>query len=541
MMKDEKYIAQLISKFGNLESAASQRDDWINRIAHYAEPTLYNYKYDIGSTKGNLPGDIYDGTMVNASNTFSNGIYSYLTNPSSRWVNITVRDRRKLNIPGVRDWLQHVEETIYGVLSSTNFYPEIHQCYRSLVFGNCVIYREKDELDIVRYYSIPLTECYFERDHKRNIVAMWRRIKKTPLELVSQFPDTVSDKVREMAKKGNNQQYITVLHVVRPRFHRDMKKIDKENKKFESIYIDKDNKTLLEEGGYDKFPFFVGSFINDPSSPYAYGPGHLSLYDGKTLNQMMLTTIRAAQKQTDPPITIPHDGYIMPFLQDPGSINYRLTSDPRDEAKGIISGANFQVGMQMIQDSRDMIRQAFFVDLFLSITNTTKRMTVPELQERIAEKAPMLGPVIDNLTSGFLNYIIEDLVEVLAEGGVIDPAPEALKDSNYELDWLSPLAKAQRVSELNSIMAFGNVLATTMQMNPDAVDNVDFDELLRVASDVTGLKQTIMKEVDEVEELRKKRNEAIAAQNARQEQLQLATAAKDATQADKNVAEAMRG
>jgi len=530
-------LNKIIARYTRLETSASQRDEWINRIARYAMPTLYNYKYDQSNTRANLPHDIFDSSMVQSAQIFSSGIYSYLTNPATHWLTLSLKQKELLNTDGVRDWLQHVENRVYSKLVESNFYPNMHMCYRSLIFGNCVLYREREGVT-VRYRALPLAECYFERDYTGNIVSMWRNIKKTPLEIVSEFPTTVSEKVRKMAVEGSGETYINCIHVVRPRSHRDMKKFDSKNKAYESLVIDKDNKTLLKESGYDTFPFFIGSFIDDPSSAYGYGPGHMSLYDAKTLNQMMLTTIRAAQKQTDPPISLPHDGYIMPFLQDPGAVNFRLTSDPRDVAQPLSNAANFQVGLQMIADSRDRIRAAFFVDLFLSITNTTKRMTVPELQERIAERAPLLGPVIDNLTSGLLRNVITDLINIMADNEEIMPPPPSLEGSEYTIEWLSPLAKAQKISDLNAISAFGQLLAGAMQMNQDVVDNVDFDILVRQASDAIGLDQTIIREPGEVGKIREERYAAMAAMQQREETLRLAGAAEQATKADLNMAKA---
>ena len=533
-------ITDLLKRFSNLESSFSQRDDWLNRISHYATPTLYNYKNDKSSSRSNLPNDVYDSTMVQSANIFANGLYSYLTNPSSKWFKLILRDKKQMEISGVKDWLESVENKMFSVLSATNFYSEMHQQYSSLVGGNCVLYREKDVEDVVRYYALPLTDCYFELDSRGKVGAMYRRIKRTPLQVVDEFPETVSEKVRQMAQTAQADTYIDVIHGVRPRWHRDMRKKDKLNKKFESVYIDKDNKTLLKEDGYDTFPFFVGWFIKDPSSPCGYGPGHLCMYDIKTLNQMMVTTIRAAQKQADPPFSIPHDGYIMPFLTDPGAVNYRLTEDANDTAKPLVTGSNFLVGMEMIRDGREMIKSAFFVDMFLQITNVSKRMTTVEVQELIAERAPMLGPVIDLLTTDYLNNIIEDLFSIVAEDKLIDPPPQALQNADYTIEYVSPLAKAQKVSELRGIQSFMQMLAGTVQFNPDVIDNVDFDKMTQIVGDVSGIPQTVIKEPAQVLEDRQMRREAEAKRLMREQAEQMSIAAKNASAADLNTAKAAR-
>lgn len=347
----EKYVVEVLNKFKSLERSASLRDDWINRISHYAVPTLYNFKYDQTDQRSNLPDDVYDSSMVQASNTFASGMYSFLTNPSSKWMTLVLRNREQMNAPGVRDWLEEVERIVYQTALSSNFYPALHLSYRSLTFGNCVIFRERDALDILRYYPLALTDCYFEYDAKRRINSMYRKIRRTPIQLIEEYGNLVPESIRQKAKDGQYNKHEIVIHCVRPRWQRDPQKNDSLNKKYESVYILQEGAIKLKESGFDKFPFFVGHFIQDPVSPYSYGPGHLSLYDVKSLNQFMLTTIRSSQKLADPVVSIPHDGYVLPYVQDPGAVNIRLSEDPNDVAKIVAGGGNLQPAFQLIEDA----------------------------------------------------------------------------------------------------------------------------------------------------------------------------------------------
>ena len=538
MSKDrvEKYQKKLDA----LTSDATSRDDWINRINHYAIPTLYNYQYGQTNTRSNLPSDIYDSEMVQASFEFSNLFYSYLTNPASKWFSI-VLDEELMKSPGVKDYLELVEKKVASVLAQSNFYSTIHQSYRSLTAGNCVVYREKDDKDIVRYYALPLSECYYEYDKQNRINSMYRKVRKTPLQLIEEFPNTVAKQVRDNEKNNKTNTMVNCLHVVRPRWQRDISKKDKKNKAFESVWIDLDNKTILSEDGYDKFPYFVGHYLRDPHSPYSYGPAHLCFYDAKSLNQLALSLLRRASKEADPVVNLPHDGYILPYLQDPGSINYRTSDDPKDKAEYMMPPPASAAVNETVNDARGKIKRAFFVDLYRSIIDSTKRMTRLEVEQHIADRAPMLGPAIWNLTTDFVNLMIEDVIEILIDQEELEGLPEALSGKAFTLKYLSPLAKAQQVSEYQSLQAFLQFLGGAAQFNTDVVDVPDWDKYTRVAADTTGMPQDVIQEEGTVQEIRKQRKEALAAAQQKEDIMNAAKATKDGAAADKSLAQAQQG
>ena len=531
-------VANYKKKFDALFSDASSRDDWINRINHYAVPTLYNYQNNPTNHRSNLPSDVYDSEMVQASFEFSNLFYSYLTNPASKWVQLVV-EADMMKMPGVKDYLESVDKKVATVLSQSNFYSAIHQGYHSLTAGNCVMYREKDEKDIVRYYPLPLTECYFEYDSKNRINSMYRKVRKTPLQIIEEFPKTASKEIRDMIK-NNNVNTVECIHIVRPRWQRDVSKKDKLNKAYESVWIDTAHETLLSEDGYDKFPYFVGHYIRDPHSPYSYGPAHLCLYDAKSLNQLVLSLIRRASKEADPPVNLPHDGFILPYLTDPGSMNYRTSDDPKDKAEYMMPPPASAAVNESVNDARDKIKRAFFVDLYRSIIDSTKRMTTLEVQQHIADRAPMLGPAIWNLTTDYINLMIEDLIEILIERDELPELPEALSGQKFTLKYLSPLAQAQQVSEFQSLQAFLGYLQGAAQFNPDVIDIPDWDKYTRVAADVTRMPQDVIQEDDVVKKVRDERKKALAAAQQQQQLAEGAKAMKDGSSADLNISKAQQ-
>ena len=72
-----------------------------------------------------------------------------------------------------------------------------------------------------------------------------------------------------------------------------------------------------------------------------------ALPDVKMVNLMSKTIIQAAQKQIDPPLLVPDDGFILPVRTQPGGLNfYRAGS--RDTITPLNTGANINIGLSLI-------------------------------------------------------------------------------------------------------------------------------------------------------------------------------------------------
>lgn len=438
---------------------------------------------------------------------------------------------------GVKPWFANLEQVLYGVFHRTNFYKQVHKAYRGLTVGNGVIYREEHPTKVVVYKELPLFECYWEKNIDGEVTSMYRELRLTPTQMIEKFGDSVSEDTRKKYEKGSTEK-VKVIHVVRPRWQRDSMMKDAKNKKFESIYFEFEQTHILKESGYDTFCYFVAEWLEDPNSDYGEGPGHMCLYSMRSLNEGAKTTIRAFQKDTDPPLSIPFEGYVTPIKTDPNGYNYRTSGDPKDKIEPIQTGSNPFSGMEFMKWIKDEINRAFFVNLFQAITDTTKRMTIPEVEERIAENAPLLGPSIGGLLQEFIKPMVEDLVEIVIKRKMVPPAPEAIQGAELKIEFVSRLAKLQRMTEIQGIQSFVNMAAPAIQLKPEAADNLNIDKYIQIINDITGAPTELLNEPSVVKKLRQDRAEAMAREEQRQQALQAAEGARNASDADLKQAKA---
>jgi hypothetical protein len=91
---------------------------------------------------------------------------------------------------------------------------------------------------------------------------------------------------------------------------------------FESVYYEEGSLDELSVSGFKEFPFVVPRYLKASHEIYGRSPAMTALPDVKMLNEMAKTTIKAAQKQVDPPLLVPDDGFILPVRTVPGGLNF---------------------------------------------------------------------------------------------------------------------------------------------------------------------------------------------------------------------------
>lgn len=478
----------------------------------------------------------FDDTAQNSVQTLAAGLHSYLTNPASRWFAMRPKKSHLMESKTVRLWMSEAETVAYDTLNSSNFAQEIHECYLDLVaFGTAVLYEEEDAEDIVRFYCRPIKECFIAEGENGRVDTLFREFKLTARQAFQRWGKDAGEAVKRALDQKDYEKEMEFVHAVFPRHERDVSKADSQNMAYASVYLEKTMKHVISEGGYKEFPFFIPRFSKLSGESYGYAPATVTMPAIKMLNAVSKTYIRYAQKKTDPPIELPHDGYLLPLNLNPGGFNYRIQGTGDEGIKPIETGGDPNIGLEVMQRYETAIQRAFFVDMFLMLAQRDKDMTATEVQERVAEKMLILGPVLGRLMNELLDPLIQRTVNILAERGALPPLPEELVDEDYKIEYISPLAKAQKYQELNSINGMMALVGQLAQAFPGVLDKIDSDQVVDVASEVFGIDPSIVLDDGEVAAIRQQKMEQMQAQQELQMAQQVAATAKDGAVAVKDL------
>ncbi len=192
-------------------------------------------------------------------------------------------------------------------------------------------------------------------------------------------------------------------------------------------------------------------------------------------------------------------------------------SGTRDRLEPLNIGANNPLGLNMEEQRRNAIRQAFYVDQLL--LGQGANMTATEVLQRNEEKMRLLGPVLGRLQAELLQPLISRSFALLLRAGLLPPAPEELQGQEVDIEYVSPLAKAQKLTDLQAMLRGFEILVQVSEVAP-VTDYLDGDKMVQYLVETAGLPARVIRSGGEVEEIRRQQSEARAAAQQQQAVMQ---------------------
>ena len=477
----------LMKRFDRL---SSQRQNW---ETHWQEVADYMMPRKADVTKTRSRGDkrtelIFDSSPLQAVELLSASLHGMLTNPSTPWFTLRFKDEEIENEDEAKLWLEASTDAMYTAFNRSNFQQEIFELYHDLItFGTAAMFIEEDDEDVLKFSTRHINEIYIAENDKGRIDTVFRKFRLSARAAMQKFGD-VSTNISMTATKDPYEE-VEILHAVYPRSDFDPKKQDKQNMPFESIYLDAESGHELSVSGFREFPFVVPRYLKASHEIYGRSPAMTALPDVKMLNEMSKTTIKAAQKQVDPPLLVPDDGFLLPVRTVPGGLNF-YRSGTRDRIEPLNIGANNPLGLNMEEQRRDAIRAVFYVNQLMM--QQGPQMTATEVIQRNEEKMRLLGPVLGRLQSELLKPMIDRCFAILLRNNQFAQAPDFLSGQDIEIEYVSPLAKAQKGTELSSITRAIEILGSLANVAP-VFDYINFDALVKHVADLVGVPQKVLK------------------------------------------------
>jgi len=520
-MAETDLTKDLLKRFSKL---VSQRQTW---ESHWQEVADYMMPRKADVTKQRSKGDkrselIFDSSPLHAVELLAASLHGMLTNPSTPWFSLKFKNSDpEQDQDAANEWLQNTTEKMYEAFNRSNFQQEIFELYHDLItFGTASMFIEEDADDIVRFSTRHIGEIYISENNKGRIDTVFRKFKLSARAAIQQFGEkNVSNALRGTAMKDPYEE-VTILHVVYPRENYDPKKKDAKNMPFASCYIELDNKHDLSQSGFNEFPYVVPRYLKASFEIYGRSPAMTALPDVKMLNEMSKTTIKAAQKQVDPPLLVPDDGFILPVRTIPGGLNF-YRAGTRDRIEPLNIGANNPLGLNMEEQRRNAIRDTFYVNQLMM--QNGPQMTATEVVQRNEEKMRLLGPVLGRLQSELLRPLIDRTFAILLRKKMFKPVPQFLSGQDIQIEYVSPLAKAQRSSELQSVMRAIEIFGSLSKISP-VFDHIDIDELVIYLADIVGVPAKVLNSQAQVNAIRQKKQQEMMQQQQMQQIQQVAQA-----------------
>jgi len=502
------------------EQMSGDRGVWEEHWREIAERVLPREDWFQASNK--TPGEkrtekVFDATAGLALERFAAAMESMLTPRTMKWHKLTVQDADLMQNQSVQAYLDDVTNILFQVRYSprSNFASQVHENYMSLgAFGTGALFVD----DIVgfglRYKSVHLSEIFFSENHVGMVDKVHRKFELTARQAAERWGvDKLADKIKTALEKSPEQKF-EYLHCVKPNEDRESKRKDYRGMKYISYYICLTSRMIMSEGGYNTFPYAVSRYVTAPKEIYGRSPAMTVLPDIKMINEMSKTVIRAAHKIVDPPLLLQEDGVLQAFNTRPGALNYGGVDDQgRQVVQALQSNARVDIGMDMMEQRRKVINDAFLITLFQILVDAPS-MTATEAMLRAQEKGALLAPTMGRQQSEMLGPLIERELDILARSGILPPMPEALAErgGDVEIQYVSPLNRSQRAEEGVAILRTLEAIAPIAQLDPSVMMRFNPDAIVKELAEINGVPAKILRSDEEIAEMRQQQAQQAEAQ-----------------------------
>ena len=505
--------------FKRFETLKRSRGVWESHWEEIAERVLPKSAEFTGER---TPGDkrtqkLYDATAALALERFSSAVESLLTPRGAKWHTLRSPNPELNKLDEVRAWFDQVESTMFACRYSpkAKFADQTHEVYMSLgAFGTGGLFVDEAPVRGCIYRNVHLADIFISEDEHGRIDTVFRQFERSARQVLRMFEDgNLSEDLRKIAKEKPDTR-VKLLHVVMPRTDRDPMRRDRKNQKWFSGYFEVKEHHLIEEGGFETFPYIISRYNTGPREIYGRSPAMTILPDIKMINEMSRTVIRAGQKVVDPPLLVADEGVIFPINTNPGSATFaRLDGRNQAPVQPLQTGARVDIGFEMMEQRRKVINDAFLVTLFQILVDSPT-MTATEVLQRAQEKGALLAPTIGRQQGEMLGPLIEREFDVLDAQGMLPPIPGILIEAQeeYEIEYVSPLSRAMRAEEGVGILRTLEMVQPIAAVDPGVMDNFDTDEITRILAETNGAPQRILRGDDEIAAMRDQRNQTQAVQ-----------------------------
>lgn len=490
--------------------------------------------------------EIYHSVAWESNQVFAAGIMSGLTPPSRQWFRLSFANAEIADDTDVARLLDERMEILNHVLNSSNFYNSVHANYLELAFGQAPIAIFPDSKTGVHFTPFTIGTYMMESGPDGMVNTFCRVCEMNARQLADKFgEENLTESIRnELSNSPGIKSRHKVYWFVEPNRMADDKRIDRFHMPYLSIYwLEEANEDeWLYIGGFHEWPVPVARYLITGNEAYGKGPGWFAEADSKGLQLLEKDDITAVELGIKPPMMASEEAAKNGINLVPG--DYTVCNKETAVKPLFQVQVNLQHLQEKISDLSDRIKRSYSADLFLMLDALQdKSMTAREVMERTQEKMQQLGPVVQRMQFEFLNLIIERTYNVLDRAGVF-PVPEdpdlqkMLSAQEIKIEYISPLAQAQKLSGLVNIEQAVAFVAQLAQFDPSVLDKLNFPETVDRYFDMLGAPATIKRSEDEYQKIQKAKQEKQAQQEQLQQAAMIAQAAAPAAQAAKNATEA---
>lgn len=515
----------MVSVRDALRSQRSRIENHWDELSRFFMPfrlTLTDGMPDIPSAE-----EIHDSSPRRAALILANGLASLVTPREEVWFEYQAPRELRGDDEAVR-FYRLASETAREYIEASNFYEEIQECYiSSPVFGTSALFcGDLDERGELYFRNQPIKTYFIAEDAKGRVTSFFRDLQLTAEQAADEFGK--ASLPEEVARKVGRPEGATETHDFVHGVYRRTEKVSDDapegaRKPWHSRVIHEKTKVIVQDSGFDEFPFAVHRYRRFGTCPWGFGPGAIALSDARQLSFLNELADVATEKSVFPPVVAPSslEGEIG---QGALEITYVDPTDPNSAAmlREWATAGRYDVAKDRMQDKRQQVEEAFHVDLFQLFASRAKErapMTATEAQLVAGEKLTQFSPVFGRLVSEKLDPILTRVFGVLLRAGLFGPPPVSVMRqlggnrsgvARPAVLYKNRIMLAMQARQNGSLMDFMGLAAPMLQVYPEAVDVLDMGTIVRDSARNAGLPENWLRSKKDAEAISAARKAAAA-------------------------------
>jgi hypothetical protein len=496
-------------------------------VATFIDPTSDDFGAEAERKQGQKKGErVFDNTAIMARDRLAAAHESMLTPRNAKWHGLRSTAQHLNDIEEVQEWFEKVVARVFAARYSpkANFASQIGSYYQALdTFGTAGLFIDENVGRGLRYKAMHLNELYIAEDFQGRVDRVHRKFTLTAAQAgdmlkKGRFSSLPKDMIAASNDPSRQLEKYWFVHCVYQNDDGGYSAPGRNSWAWESRYIAYDYEHQCAEGGYRTMPFAVGRYMTGPRETYGRAPGMTVLRDIQMLSEMNKTAIREAQRLADPPMFMQGQPGNTPFSMRSGAINWGMAQDGKPLAVPFQSNADLSALLELIQDRRQSVNDAFLVTLFQILLDKPPNMTATEAMLRAQEKGVLLAPTMGRQQSEFLGPLIEREIDILTEAGEFDdiPMPNVLRQygAGIEIVYDAPLNRLQKTDEAVGILRTVEALAEPAKIDPTVYDVFQWSKVARTMAEANGAPASVLNSLEEMEALQQQRQQENQVQQA---------------------------
>src|SRR3990167_7560330 len=533
--------AEIIQRYNRLKQNRANFDARWEEMAPYIAPSR------VGITSQPSPGEkqtrnVYDSSTMMAAEMMAMFIAGHIINPAQQWFEFKLRDPVVGKMDSVKEWLEECRDRSLMRLSTSMFYAEGPE---SLIdyggFGTGFLLTEEipqpSNMVITGFrgfyfHAEKIGRFVIEEGANGLVDTAMREFELTARVASERWTEEKMPESIKNCLKGEEklkEKPFKFIHAIIPRTISEQT-AGAAGMPWASVWVEKESKTVVHEGGYRVFPASVPRHHRTPGEVYGRGRGDLAFPDSWTLNTAKRMGLEDWALKIRPPVLVRSDSVMGTLRLVPGgpTIINRHGQRIQDVLAPFETGSHPEVSHLNEEELRRSIREIFYVDAIRQLLQVEKsEMTAFEFAKKIELLFRLLGPVYGRLEWEYLHRVIDITFDVQIQAGAFSPPPDEIYQTDGQIDVIfqNPIAKAQRAGDVEALTMAIADLAPLAQLFPQTLDRLDPDKAADGVLDIRGVPAKWQRNDREIIALRAARQEQDERENMLAQMEQVAGAA----------------